>query len=160
MIIWEHIDAAEVEVSDQGSKSNLDMALAEISGRNYECQLVAVNTTHLGILHIRQRCLMIAMLTIATPAITIDARGVMQVVSALRSLIKVCQRDPPCASEFLLERGHPLVAAELRRWQTSPCLGKRAPYAMDAPIKAAAALGAPWASIKTPPWLKTPPPGF
>ena len=135
-------------------ESNTDIVLAELGSRGYESQKCVVSSSQFGVPQARRRVLIIAMLVVANPAFTLETRSVDDVLKTVRSLIKVCLREPPCASELLLPDSHPAIGAELRRRQRT---SKRTVYAVGAAMKVAADKGITWAALQAPDNLKASP---
>ena len=91
---------------DGDAECNMDIVLAEFHSRGYECQISVMNSTQFGVPQNRDRVFVVAFLSVAATAIEFENRGIDTVVGRMGSLIKVCQRRPPCASKLLLPADH------------------------------------------------------
>ena len=164
-MFWENVDTVEkASRSDPGAlpesleksfQSNMDIVLAEFSARGYECQTFDMNSTQFGVPQNRERVFVVAFLSVAATAIEFEHRGVETVVGRMRSLIKVCQRRPPCASKLLLAADHKRVQQELQRRKECPSQQKAASgsgYNMGNTLAQATKMGssAPWKMLGTP----------
>ena len=165
IVFWENVDTVEkASKDDQGAlpesfdksfQSNMDVVLAEFGGRGYECQIFDMNSTQFGVPQNRERVFVVAFLSVAATAIEFEQRGVETVVGRMRSLIKVCQRRPPCASKLLLASDHERVQQELARRKECPPQQRAASgsgYNMGNTLAQATKMGAsaPWKMLETP----------
>ena len=93
--------------------SNLDLASAELAGRGYEHQTMIAEASSFGLPQSRRRLFLVAVLTVANPAITFEDRSVQVTFATLRSLIGCTQRKAVCATELLLHPDDNAVDEEL-----------------------------------------------
>ena len=156
IVFWENVDTVENTTGgDDTATSNMDIVLAEFGSRGYECQIFAMNSTQFGVPQNRDRVFVVAFQTVAATAIVFEDRGVESVVGRMRSLIKVCQRRPPCASTLLLPHNHERVVQELVRRRTAASgSGRRSGcgYDMSGALAHASKMGstASWKMLETP----------
>ena len=159
-MFWENADGAEaVAKDDAAAQSNVDVVLADLASRGYEAQKCTVNSVSFGVPQSRQRVFVIGVLIVASPVLSFVHRGTDSVFQTIRSLIRVCLREAPCASSILYPASGARIAAELeRRQKAGP---KRDVYDMGNAVKYAATKGVSWSKLqasdqlKRSPWFAT-----
>ncbi len=102
-----------------------------------------------------------AVLCHASPSVVFGDRPVGQVFQMLRSLIKVGERTPECATKAILPGNDLNVLSELVRRQQHTRNSKRSPYNMKTAMSTASGLSVPWgtfppsANLKESAWFAT-----
>ena len=120
--------------------------MADLAGRGYEAQKCTVNSASFGVPQSRQRVYVIGVLVAASPLLAFEHRPIDSVFQTIRSLIKVCLREAPCATSLLLPSSDARVVAELERRQAAG--PKRDVYAMGNAVKYAATRGVSWSKVE------------
>ena len=147
------------------AQTNLELVLAEFHSRGYECQKFLGSSILFGVPQNRKRWYIIGIQMNANEHLNPRLRSISDVFETLRSLIKVCQRQAPCASKLMLEADHPRVRQELERRQEQEASGQKQKrsYAVGTAIMAQAAKGTSWSAatgrvpavLKDSPWFWT-----
>ena len=101
IILFENVEAIDDGGEGPRKDTNLDIVLSEFASRGYECQQMTGDTSRYGVPQRRMRCYIIAVLVVASSRINFLERSIEDTFKTLRSLIKVGQRKPPCASQVL-----------------------------------------------------------
>ena len=159
LVFWENADGSEAVATDSkadaAAQSNVDIVLADLASRGYEAQKCTVNSVSFGLPQSRQRVFVIGILVVASPLLSFEHRSIDSVFQTIRSLIKVCLREAPCASSILYPASDARVAAELeRRQKAGP---KRDVYDMGKAVKHAATKGVSWSKLRVSDQLKRSP---
>ena len=117
----------------------------------YETQKLESNAIQFGLLAARKRLLAVAVLRDASPSVEFGNRPVGQVFQTLRSLIKLAERTPECATEAILPQSDENVRRELvRREEFNRTKTRRGVYNMKAAMSTASGLGVPWGTFPPP----------
>ena len=114
IFLFENVDSIDDSASGM---SDMDIVLTTWQSMGYECQRVVVQSKEFGIPASRKRMLAFGFQTESNAALDFAERPLRDVFSSLRSLIRVCQRKPSCASKVLLASDHPALQRELARRQ-------------------------------------------
>ena len=132
----------------------MDVLCSQWHSRGYETQKVESNTCQFGLFVVRKRLLAMAVLCQASPSVVFGDRLVGQVFQTLRSLIKVGERTPQCATKAILPEDDVSVLSELARRQEHTRKAKRSPYNMKTAMNTASGLSVPWGTFPPPADLK------
>ena len=160
VVLFENVDSIEEDVADY---SNMDIVVSEFASRGYEVQKMICDSFQFGLPQHRRRMVAIAVLIVANPAILFSQnRTVDDMFRTVRSLIKVCVRSSPCASQLLLPEDHPHVLAELKR-RMEGATRQRHTYNMKEALDHCCENNVSWASLqdriplklKQSPWYAT-----
>ena len=156
IVIFENVEAIN-DVESSSEMSNMDILLSEFASRNYECQQMCGDSSRYGVPQKRMRVYVIALLVVANPAIDFFNRSIGDTFETLRSLIMVCQRLPPCASEILYSANDAAVLNNLKHRQLSLQKSYNSCYSVDKAITTSIASGVSWSAIQSPEFLKSSP---
>ena len=124
--------------------------MSELSSRGYECQQMSGDTHSYGSPEKRWLHYIVAVLVAANPYSGCLESSVFDTFRTLRSLIKVCQRHAPCASQVLYGPRDHRVGEVLADKLSLPAKSRNRCLSMDMPIRITAFHGVSWSSIKTP----------
>jgi len=152
IILFENVDG--IDESKGNDMSDMDIICSQWHSRGYETQKVESNASQFGLPAARKRLLAMAVLCHASPSVVFGDRPVGQVFQTLRSLIKVGERTPECATKAILPEGNENVLSELARRQKHTANTKRSPYNMKTAMNTASALNVPWGTFPPPAELK------
>ena len=152
MFLFENVNSMDDAAS--GQESDMDIALSQWATLGYECQRVVVNSREFGIPASRTRMLVIGFQTIANATLDFSARSLSCVFQTMRSLIRVCQRTPQCASLVLLPPNDPAVCAELQRRQATKAASGQGAYNIASAMETAKARGVLWGSFGPSPAMR------
>ena len=152
IILFENVDG--IDNPKENNISDMDLICSEWHSRGYETQKVESNASQFGLPAARKRLLAMAVLCHASPSVVFGDRPVDQVFHTLRSLIKVGERTPECATKAILPEGNENVLSELVRRQKHTANSKRSPYNMKNAMNTASALNVPWGTFPPPAELK------
>ena len=152
IILFENVDG--IDESKGNDMSDMDVICSQWHSRGYETQKVESNANQFGLPAARKRLLAMAVLCHASPSVVFGDRPVDQVFHTLRSLIKVGERTPECATKAILPEGNENVLSELVRRQKHTANSKRSPYNMKNAMNTASALNVPWGTFPPPAELK------
>jgi len=160
IVIFENVEAIN-DVDSKSEMSSMDIVLSEFASRNYECQQMCGDSSKYGVPQRRRRVYVIALLVVANPAIDFLNRSIRDTFNTLRSLITVCQRSPPCASEILYSANDARVLNGLNRRRLDMQKSYNSTYSVDKAITSSLASGVSWSTIQPPeclrasPWFQT-----
>ena len=158
IILFENVDgiddAKEWCEQSQSDVSDMDVLCSQWHSRGYETQKVESNTCQFGLPVVRKRLLAMAVLCQASPSVVFGDRPVGNVFQTLRSLIKVGERTPQCATKAILPKEDENVVSELARRQEHTRKGKRSTYNMKTAMNTASGLSVPWGTFPPPADLK------
>ena len=157
IILFENVDG--IDESKETDKvpsgvSDMDVICNQWHSNGYETQKVESNANQFGLPAARKRLLAMAVLCHASPSVVFGDRPVGQVFQTLRSLIKVGERTPECATKAILPENDVNVLSELARRQQHTRNSKRSLYNMKTAMNTASGLSVPWGSFPPPAELK------
>ena len=153
IVLFENVDG--IDDSKEGFEmSDMDVICSQWHSSGYETQKVESNASQFGLPAARKRLLAVAVLCHASPSVVFGDRPVDQVFQTLRSLIKVCERTPECATKAILPEGNENVLSELVRRQRYTASSKRSPYNMKTAMNTATSWNVPWGTFPPPAALK------
>ena len=156
ILIFENVEAIN-DVDATADVSNMDIILAELAARGYECQQMTGDASRYGAPQKRMRVYVIAVLAVANSQFDFLQRSIQDTFKTLRSLIKVCTRSPPCASEVIYSGSDSRVESWLQVRRQQQGNRKLNCYSMDKAITHAVLNGVSWSSIQPPERLKSSP---
>jgi site-specific DNA-cytosine methylase len=149
ILLFENVDTID-------DSRALDMS--DMDGlRGYETQKVVCNASQFGLPAARKRLLALAVLVRASPSVDFTDRSLEVVFATMRSLIRVCERVPECASQAILPEDDSRVIAELVRRQEHWTKSKQSTYNVKTAMSTASGLGVPWGTFSAPAVLKESP---
>ena len=164
IVLFENVDGID-DVKEcqkgKGDRSDMDVLCSQWHSMGYETQKVESNAFKFGLPEARKRLLAMAVLCQASPSVVFGDRPVGKVFQTLRSLIKVCERTPQCATKAILPEEDEDVLNELARRQEHTRKVKRSPYNMKTAMSTASGLSVPWgtfppsADLKESAWFAT-----
>jgi site-specific DNA-cytosine methylase len=152
IVIFENV--AAIDESKESDVSDMDVVCSQWHSAGYETQRVESNANQFGLPEARIRLVAVAVLCSASPSVVFGDRPVGQVFQTMRSLIKVSERTPECASKAILPEKDEHVLSELVRRQAHTRKSKRSPYNMKTAMSTASGLSVPWGTFPPPKELK------
>ena len=157
IVLFENVDGIDDVKECQKGKSDMsdmDVLCSQWHSMGYETQKVDSNACKFGLPEVRKRLLAMAVLCQASPSVVFGDRPVGTVFQTFRSLIKVSERTPQCATTAILPEDDESVLSELARRQEHTRKAKRSPYNMKTAMNTASGLSVPWGTFPPPADLK------
>ena len=155
IVIFENVEDIKFVAEGEIDETNLDIVLAEFANRGYECQQMFGDSSKYGVPQRRKRFYIVAMLVVANSHIYFLDRSIHDTFETLRGLIRLGQREPPCASQVLYEDTDAKVVKYLAELQSHPKDMPRQCYSVHNAIATCLAKGGSWSTIRPPVWAKT-----
>ena len=145
ILIWENVDEVAKPTGD--GTTSLDVVLERWQALGYECQVCYCNTTLYGLPQNRYRVYITALNVRDPRTITFEHRSHREVFVTFGQLLKVCHRQPECASAFLLDADNAHVKEELKRLQIEAAGRKDVGFNLEKPMQICESTGIPWGSF-------------
>lgn len=118
LVLFENVEKLADEgasSSSGGATSNLDVLLAEMSGRGYEGQKFVVDSKDFGLPARRRRVYVVFVRVVGCQIFDFSLRSPVDVFVTMAKLVRVCHRSPPSFVDCLLPDDAQAVPAELAR---------------------------------------------
>ena len=162
IIFYENSDNLEDTGTASGKVGNHDVFMSELTSRSYESQGMLLNARMFGLPQSRRRFFSVHVKVEDHKHSHVDftGRSVVDMFKTLTYLLSMCQREPPCASEILLQTRHPAVEAELLRRSSEPSTATGQGYLREhqklyESLRLSVGAQAPFASTSSSPWYST-----
>ena len=152
IVLFENV--AGIDEAKESDVSDMDVLCSQWHSAGYETQKVESNASQFGLPEARKRLVAVAVLCSASPSVVFGDRPVGQVFQTMRSLIKVGERTPECATKAILPEKDENVLSELVRRQEHTRKSKRSPYNMKTAMNTASGLGVAWGTFPPPAQLR------
>ncbi|CAE7228141.1 SSRP1, partial [Symbiodinium natans] len=166
IVLFENVDAMEDKTG--GNSNNLDIALAEMSNRGYESQVIMTDASTMGLPARRRRVYIVFLRVAGNALVDFAQRSMTAMFATLRAAMCVCVRSACCGTEIFLPDDDAAVLSELEVRQQKRArqqeLAQKSPPAaqtwMDSHFNFARSIKYRWGEpvpqdLKENPWFRT-----
>lgn len=111
LVLFENVDA--MDDSKGTDMNNMDIFLAETSGRGYESQVCMTDAAEFGCSARRRRIYVLLVRTAVNPLLDFTTRPLTAAFATFRALLLGCLRGGPCVTQILFQESSEPVQLEL-----------------------------------------------